>query len=300
MKKDVLIGCLCALGFETIFGFSYVFTKQATVGVSPLLLLAWRFVIAFTVINICVFFNLIKINLKGKKLLKPAIIAFVNPVLYFIGETAGIKFTTASESGAFLACIPITSFIFSGIFLKKVPTRFQIIGATITLAGILITAVVAWQGAAFSAIGYFMLVVAVLSYSIYSVLVEKSSQFTSGEITYIMLGMAAIFFSLTATVYGAAMRNLEEIILYPFKNSIFLIAVLYQGIASSVIAFFMSNTAIVKIGVNRTATFIGMSTVVAIIAGVVFLKEDFSLYQILSVTLIMAGVYTANSRRDIT
>lgn len=31
MKNNIIIGSLCALGCETFYGLSYIFTKQATV-----------------------------------------------------------------------------------------------------------------------------------------------------------------------------------------------------------------------------------------------------------------------------
>ena len=35
-QKDIVVGCLCALGCEVIFGLSYLFTKQATGAASEL------------------------------------------------------------------------------------------------------------------------------------------------------------------------------------------------------------------------------------------------------------------------
>ena len=84
----------------------------------------------------------------------------------------------------------------------------------------------------------------------------------------------------------------------PFRESTFLIAVLYQGIGCSVAAFFLSNVAIAKIGVNRTSSFIGVSTVVSVIAGAVILKETFSLNQIIGAVVIIIGVYTANIKQN--
>lgn len=50
-------------------------------------------------------------------------------------------------------------------------------------------------------------------------------------------------------------------------------------LAVSVLAFFLSNNAIKKIGVTRTSSFIGISTLVSILSGIVFLGETFSPFQ---------------------
>ena len=75
-KKTVLIGCLSAIGCETIYGLSYVFTKKVTTTSSELFLLGWRFLLAFVVMSILALVGVIKINLKGKKLMPALIVSF--------------------------------------------------------------------------------------------------------------------------------------------------------------------------------------------------------------------------------
>lgn len=174
-SKNIWIGCLSALGCEILFGLSYIFTKDATKAASVFALLGWRFLIAVIVMSICVAIGVVKIHLKEKSLKPLLIVALLSPVIYFIGETFGISMTTASESGAFLACIPIVSVVASTLILKRKPTRFQIVGILVTLVGVLITVFAVGTLASFSIGGYIMLSIAVVSYALYSVFVEKNS-----------------------------------------------------------------------------------------------------------------------------
>lgn len=96
------------------------------------------------------------------------------------------------------------------------------------------------------------------------------------------------------TVFAAG--SISQPAALPFRDAGFLSAVLYQGFGCSILAFFLSNIAIAKIGVNRTASFIGVSTVVSVVAGVVLLHESFTAFQIVGAAIIIIGVYTANSR----
>ena len=57
----------------------------------------------------------------------------------------------------------------------------------------------------------------------------------------------------------------------------------------------LSNAAIAKIGVNKTSSFIGVSTIVSILAGALALGEPLSVGQIVGTAVIVAGVYTANA-----
>lgn len=98
---DGIIGSLCAIGCETLYGLSYIFTKQETVCASEFALLGWRFFIAVMVMSLCILFGFIKIDLKGKSKKPLLLVAFCNPCIYFLAETIGISNTTASESGIF-------------------------------------------------------------------------------------------------------------------------------------------------------------------------------------------------------
>lgn len=295
-KNKIIVGILFAIGCEIIFGLSYVFTKQATSEASSFALLGWRFLIAFLIMSFCILIGFVKIDLKNKKWTTLFTIALFNPLIYFIGETIGIHYTTASESGAFLACIPMMSILASTLILREKPTKFQILGISITLTGVLLSVFSAGIESSFSPIGYLILFTAVTSYALYSVFVEKASDFTGVEITYFMISFGARVFVLLAIIEGLLQNSLGNILFLPFTNRNFLIAVLYQGIGSSVLAFFMLNVAISNIGVNRCSSFIGVATAVSIIAGVVLLKENFTPLQLIGVVLILAGVYTANIR----
>ena len=294
-KNKALTGCLCALGCEVLFGLSYVFTKKATDVAGEFELLGWRFLVAFIVMSLCAAFGLIRLQLKGKPVRKLIPLVLCNPMVYFIGETVGISHTSAAESGIFLACIPVISLIASALILKKKPTRLQVTGIGITLVCVLITVLAAGMSASLSVVGYLFLTAAVISYALYSVFVARAEAFSEAEITWVMLAGGAATFTLIALVQALAEGSLAHLITLPFSGSDFMIAVLYQGIGCSILAFFMSNVAIANIGVNKTSSFIGASTVVSILAGVLLLNEALTLWQIIGAAVIVVGIYTANA-----
>ena len=296
MQSNVILGCLCALGCETLYGLSYMFTKQATEFASAFALLGWRFFVAAVVMTVVVLCGAVKLNLKGKRLKPLLLVALFSPCIYFITETIGISHTTSSESGVFLACIPVVSLIASTLILKKKPAKVQVAGISITLIGVIITVVAVGTSSSLSVIGYALLLIAVISYALYCVFVDKASEFSGAEITYIMLIAGAVLFVTLAIVEAVTTGAVTELISLPFNKGEFLIAILYQGIGCSVVAFFLSNVAIANIGVDRTSSFIGVATVVSIIAGAVILKETFTSMQIVGAVVIIIGVYVANSK----
>ncbi|MGN0777152.1 MAG: DMT family transporter [Candidatus Ventricola sp.] len=295
-NTNLMTGCLCALGCETLFGLSYVMTKWASAQAGALALLGWRFVLGALVMGLCAALGLVKIQLRGKKKAPLLRVALLHPALYFIGETLGIRLTTASESGAFLACIPVVSLAASALILKERPNRRQLAGILVTLLGVLITVLAVETAASLSPVGYAFLLIAVLAYALYSVLVEKADGYSSEEITFVMLLAGAAVFGTLAIAEACAGEGLGLLLSLPLRDVRFLTAIAYQGVGCSVLAFFLSNVAIARIGVNRTSSFIGVSTVVSILAGMLLLGEGFSAMQMLGAAVILVGVYAANAR----
>ncbi len=295
MKDNrVLTGSLCALGCEVLYGLSYLFTKQTAETASPLALLGWRFVVALAAMSLCVALEFIPVRLKGRRLGPLLRVALFCPCLYFIGETVGIRETTVTESGVFLACVPALSLLASTVILKKKPAKRQIIGILVTFLGVMTTVVAVGLSSSLSPVGYAALMLAVVAYALYSVFVDLAADYTGAEITYVMLCSGAAFYGLLALGEAAAHGALSELLTLPARSGTFLAAVLYQGIGCSVAAFFLSNAAIAKIGVNKTSSFIGVSTIVSILAGALALGEPLSVGQIVGAAVIVAGVYTAN------
>lgn len=199
MKENrALSGGLCALGCEVLYGLSYLFTKRTADAASALALLGWRFIVALAVMSLCVALGLVKIRLRGRRLWPLLRVALFCPCLYFIGETVGIRETTVTESGVFLACVPALSLLASAVILKKKPTRRQVVGISITFLGVMTTVIAVGISSSLSPMGYAALMLAVAAYALYSVFVDLASDYTGAEITYAMLLSGAAFYGLLA------------------------------------------------------------------------------------------------------
>ena len=294
-KHSLLTGCLCALGCESLYGLSYVFTKLATsAGADGSALLAWRFFAGFIAVSACAAAGLMRVSFRGRSLRPLLLVALCYPVVYFIAETAGIRLTTASESGVFLACIPVVALIASSLILRERPSRAQRTGIAVTLCGALVTVFAARGSATFSPAGYAALTAAVVSYALYCVAVRKTRGFTDAEITFAMMAAGTAVFGAAALVKALRTAAVRELLTFPLRDWRFAASTFFQGLGSGALAFFLNNAAIARIGVNRCASFIGVSTVVSILVGAAFLGERLSVPQLAGAAAIIAGVMIAN------
>lgn len=291
MDREKVFPILAAVIYSVIFGLSFLFAKIGLETMNPIELVAYRFLIASLVLTILRLLKIIKIDLKGKDLRLVLLTAMFQPVLYFLFEVKGIDLSTTSESGLILSLIPITVAIFARIFLDEKLLKSQIGFIILSVSGVvLINMMKTKTSASGSYLGVFLLFMAVITGALYNIYSKKAStNFKPVEITYLMMWIGAISFNSILFVMKLINGNLKDYFT-PMLNLNSIIALLYLAILSSIVAFFLVNYSISKLPVSQSAIFGNISTVVAILAGVIILKEDFGIYDIIGAIMIVSGV----------
>lgn len=280
---------------SSIFGLSFMFSSVALKIVDTFTLLSFRFLLAFSVMSILILLKLIKVDYKGKDLKTLFLLGLMQPIIYFIFETYGIKNSSSSIAGVVIALIPITVAVCSAYFLKEKPTVLQWVFIFTSVVGVIFIIVMGSSNSgSVNLIGIICLLMAVLSATVFNLLSRKLSKvFTPLELTYFMMGLGAVTFTVISLVEHIMKGNLDEFFT-PLTNSSFIIPLLYLGILSSIVAFLFINYSLSKLEASKSAILGNFSTIVSIIAGVVFLKEDFRFFHIIGSILILVGVWGTN------
>jgi drug/metabolite transporter (DMT)-like permease len=279
---------------SVIFGFSFMFTKNALDNITPFHLLAFRFATAALMLTVLMAAGLIKVDFRGKALGELLILSVIQPVFYFICETTGVSLTSSSEAGMMIALIPVVVAVLSAIFLKEIPTKIQSLFIVTSVAGVFFIIFMNSGSIKANNFGMIALMGAVISAGIYNILSRKLSlKFTPVEITFVMMWFGAITFNLISLgqhIYNGTVNQY----MMPLFNGNVLMALAYLGILSSVAAFFMMNFMLSRIPASQSAVFSNLTTVVSIIAGVAIRGENFYWYQLVGAVLILLGVWGTN------
>lgn len=279
---------------ELLYGCSFVFTKDITSTISPATLLAWRFGVALLVLLMLWACRIVRLTLT-KSTMKPLLLlAAFQPVAYYLGETFGVAQTSASESGLILSAIPVANLLTAAIVLKARPSRWQVVGISVTLAGVIATVVAGGVTFGAQAMGYLLLAAAVVAFALYTVFAERYAHASDLDKTFVMITAGAVTFCTMAVADHASAGSMDYFLSLPLTRPDFAIAVAYLAIGCTIGAFFLQNYAISSIGSNRYSTFIGVATVAALVTGAVFLDERLSAVQWLGGAAIVVGVYLAN------
>lgn len=289
MKNNkTMAATLAALGAQVIFGFSFMFTKIALESASPMTVIANRYMVAFLGLSLVMLITKTKINLK-RNLTKLIMMSVFQPVLYFVFESYGIKLTTSAFSSVVISMIPVVSMV-SGIFvLKEVPSPLQYVFSFLSVGGVVIMSLAGSADGTVSAAGIILLLGAVFSSVAYNVTSRKiSAEFSVFERTYAMTVIGLIVFTLISVL-----QNIDNPVnvISAFGSGAYTLAILYLGIFSSVAAFLLLNFANTYLPVAKTTVFSNITTVVSVIAGMIFLKEKFTWETAFSTIMIVAGVW---------
>ena len=289
-------GMLAATIAYSIFGLSYLFSKMALGVTEPMILLAVRFSVTFVILNLLVAFKIMRLNLKGKNLLGPILLGVLQPVLYFVFENYGLKYTTTSFTGIVSSISPIFTAILGVIFLREKPNWKQWSCIVLSIVGVMMVSL-GNTGGENTFAGCLCLLTAYFLGGFYSILVRKlSAQFSSFELTYTMFTVGFVFFVIMAFVThrGDTILMLSAAV----KSGKFIVACLYLGAAASVGAYMLANYSLATLPVSRATIFNSFATIVSVLSGVVLMGDPFTIVSAISFVMILGGVIGVNRFAD--
>ena len=286
MTKQTKATLAAMLGYG-IFGFSFLFSKIALELASPFVLLAFRFLTAFLVMNLLRLTGLVQVSLKGKPVHLLLVLGLVHPVIYFICETYGISLTTAAFSGIMIGMGPVFGLIFGVLFLKEKCTVLQAVCTVASVIGVALTTTGGLGNVPLT--GFLLLLGAVVCSSLLPILSRKiSTHFSAFERTYVMFSLGSITFTLIALVQNAG--DLTAVTM-PMMQGRFWISILYLAVASSVVAFLSINYAATYISAGKTIIFSNCVPVISVLAGIFIMGDSFTAVQLLGIAIIVISVF---------
>lgn len=288
-KKPAVLAMLAAAGANVIWGIGVVFSRRGLAVASPALLMLWRFITALAAMSLYARIRRIELRIRGRQWKYLLLMGIFEPGMYFAFEQYGILLTSATFAGIMLSMGPISSMIFGAAFLRETPTLRQILFSFISIAGVVLLSVSPGSDAIATPLGAVLLLGAILSGSGYFITNRKiSGEFTPFERTYSMAVLGAVFFfvwALLENIHHPA--ALAEVLTRPG----FALSAVYLGIGSTAVAYVLISYCATHLPVARSTVFNNVYTIVAILAGNLFLHEPFLPMLIPCTAMILVGVW---------
>ncbi|MBR4411008.1 MAG: DMT family transporter [Firmicutes bacterium] len=277
-----------ALG-HIIWGFSYIFAKVGLEQTVPEVFLSCRFTLSLLFMTIPILMGRQKFCLFDGRNLKPLLIFAMTEPLCFFFESYGLLYTNATFAGAFVAIVPVVSILTGIVFLKEYPTRRQAFFCLFPVVGVIIMTVSGKSLGILSAIGVIFLLCNCFASAAYKTFNRKASaEFSAFERTYVILFFSAAAFTLASFVkldhplqaYRDALCNPEILVL-----------LIFLALISSILCNMLVNHAAAHLTVAQLATLGTLTTLTSMAAGIIFLKEPYSLAFFMGAALILFGIW---------
>jgi drug/metabolite transporter (DMT)-like permease len=282
---------LGSLLFAIIFGFTFMFSKVVLETVSPLGLMAYRFLWAIIAIEILRRLKIIKVRFEKQFLPAIVLVIIFQPILYFLFEIYGLNLISSAEAGMMIALIPVFVAILSSVILKEPPSRAQVLFIFLSVSGIIVIQLADLTRTSSEFLGFFLMLLAVLSASLFNIASRSASKkLNPAEITYFMMLTGAILFNLLYVGELFILQSLDTYFLVLLQPEV-IFPLLYLGIVASIGGFFLVNFALKNLPAHISSMYANLATVVSIAAGAIILSESITGFHLVGSLMIMGGVY---------
>ncbi|MDO9576696.1 MAG: DMT family transporter [Candidatus Cloacimonadales bacterium] len=213
------------------------------------------------------------------------LLGLAGTTLFFFFENTALKFTTVSNTALITATIPLFTLIVAAIFYQKKILWQNLIGIPLGLAGTVLLFYKDLQASSLHLKGDLLVVGSVTMWILYSFTYRKvEGKYDSLTIIYRTFIYGCLF-SLPLLIFEFNRFRSINI------NFSVLISLLFLAVFCTFLGYYFWTLAFKNIGVKVTSNLILLIPVVSIAAGVLFLKEIFTIPMLLASGFIICSVY---------
>lgn len=275
-----------------IWGFAYVVTKSGLSTVPPMLFALLRYSVASVL--------LVPLALaRGgmARLPRPipwttlTLMSLTGVAVYYILFNLALAYTTASQTALIQSSFPAVVAIMAVLWLHEHVSRRRVIGIVLAVIGVVV--IVANTKADASArdpvLGNALAFASVLVWSVYTILAKRMSKADPIAVTATISLIGTILLIPAVLIEGADV-SLSAI---PMSGWM---PILYLGALASATSYLLYSRALRDIDASLVGTFINLSPVIGVVAGVVVLDESITVPAVLGGILVLAGVWISTAR----
>ena len=266
------------------WGFSFAGTRYCLDYLHPVWLVFLRLSISvfFLIILTAATRNLKKIASEDIKYF--VLLAFIEPFIYFMGETYGIRIVSSLLSAVIISTIPLFVTIAGYFFLKKKAGWKIVAGTIMSMCGVGLIAFKPDMSLNADPVGIMLLFVAVMSAVAYTLLVYKLvKKYSPLEIITWENSIGIIFFIPFLFFNDAGIVNN-----LPFWDLAGIIVLL--GIFPSSLSYLFFNIGVKKLGINKPSIFTNGIPLITAVLAFFWLNEEITWQNILGMFIVIVSL----------
>ena len=271
------------------WGASFIATKYLLDELTPETIISMRLILAISLLLIIALLQKrdFSINLKSHGyILLLAMIA----VFHLWIQVTGLKFTTASNTGWIIGTAPIFMALLGLFFFKEKLSVLKVTGIIIATLGLLMlvgngnpTNIDLVKNK-----GDLLVLASAFTWGIYSMVNKKISLNYSPVMTILYLFIMMAIIIIPFTINDSSIKSVVNL------SAVGWIAILFLGLLCSGVAYVIWAYALREMESAKVGAYLYFEPFVTVIAARILLREDITLFTILSGLIITAGVFLVN------
>ncbi|MDP8210846.1 MAG: DMT family transporter [Candidatus Stygibacter australis] len=264
---------------------SFIAMKFIFIYMGPFTMTFLRLLIACIIMPALYYLSPQRDVIKPKHIPQFMLLALFEPFIYFIGESCGMQYVSASFGAVIISLIPLITLIFAWFIIKEPVTRWGIIGAVISFLGVVVIVLETNElGATLK--GMALLFVAVFGAVGYGIKLRQIAveyepvTIVTVQTFFGMLYFLPVFLLVEGKQFFSDIPPLTAF--YP---------VLGLAIFCTCGSFLLFTYALRKIGLNNANIFCNMIPVFTAILAFIILHEMISLRKLSGIIIVVAGLF---------
>jgi drug/metabolite transporter (DMT)-like permease len=287
-----LIGILAGFGAAAIWGGMYVVSKYALAFFPPLTLVLLRLIVGAATLGAIALATRARL-VERRDLGLMGLLGLIGLCISMVSQFAGTRLSTAANGALITSATPAFLVLFAWPILGERLTAGRVGGLALATAGVAATVLLeggelSFAGSSDVLLGNVLLVVAALTWALYSALARVAARRYSVLVVTLYATAFGVLFTGALTPLELATTPIAA------PPALAWLGVLYLGVVSTAGAFYLWNKSIALLGAGLSASLFFAQPVVGGLLGAVLLGERLGLPFLVGAVLIgLAVVVTA-------
>jgi drug/metabolite transporter (DMT)-like permease len=274
---------------------SFIWFKMANDVYRPITIVYIRLVISVILLSVFLFFtrNFVKIKKKDRKLF--ILLAVFEPFLYFLGESFGLTYVSATVGSVLISTIPVIATLGAWIIFRERLKLINYAGIILSFIGVIVFIINKDGSLSFNLKGLILMTLAVFSAVGYNLTLSRLvGSYGPVFIVNIQNVIGAILFLPVFLIF-----EVRPLSTTPFDISHFL-PIIELSIFASCGAFILFAYSVKNMGITKANIFSNCIPIFTAIFSFIMLGEKLTFQNILGMAIVIAGLFMSqiNGHRE--
>ena len=282
-----------------IWGAAWPVGRVLAAGLPTVSIAVIRYVIVVPVLFLILRFREGKIHIRREWIPTLVLLGIFSTTLYQIFFLYGVKYAAASDDSIVIGAGPVMIGVLASVYAQERLTKWKILGLLVGLSGVVLIGFLSPNtGVLNRPLGLSLVFFGALSYALYTILLRRFVQKTNSNQEGIHVSSLSInsWMAVFGLIFLAPFSLVEQPWNYAWSFNSW-IGILYLALLSTIVGYYLYIEGVTKIGAGRASIFSNLVPVFGVLTSALILQEAVSVWTVVSLLLILTGVYLVNTKR---